>query len=324
MVAFLAATIVTATCLFGACDRRKQAPAMRSMLGNFGIPRSLAFRPDGKMLSAVGIDGTLTIFDLPAGIENPDGPQGAGPVRCAVFSPDDRALATASSTAAVALHDLVDRKSVPLDDVPAATAGAACVAFSPDGRALAVGHEDGQVTLWDPSRMCRRSTLTGHTQFVAALAFAPNGAMLASSAGDRTTRIWDLRASRERWVITSAGSTLTAMAFAPDGRYLFLGDPTSPVVRVWDMTTGREHAALSGPDGAVVAVAAGPDGNSLAAADYHGGITFWDLATLSVRPTKLRHPGVRALAFDPGGQTLASGGFDGTIHLWNLPVAEGD
>jgi WD40 repeat protein len=115
-----------------------------------------------------------------------------------------------------------------------------------------------------------------------------------------------------------------ALAFSPDGRLLALGDHVSAVVRLWDLTAGAERAALRGPTGAVVGVAISPDGTTLAAADYQGVVTFWDLATLEVRPGRLRHAGVRSLAFAPDGRALATGGFDGTIHLWAFPIASGD
>ena len=100
-------------------------------------------------------------------------------------------------------------------------------------------------------------------------------------------------------------------------------DLVSPVVRLWDVSAGNERAALSGTDGPVVAVAISPDGATLAAAGLHGRITFWDLATLTIRPIKLNHAGARSMAFSPEGLTLATGGFDGTIHLWDWPLKAG-
>jgi WD40 repeat protein len=134
------------------------------------------------------------------------------------------------------------------------------------------------------------------------------------------TRIWDVLTGNERYAITSLMNTYVAMCFSPDGRLLALGDHVSPVVRLWDMSTATELANLRGPSGAVVDVAISADGTTLAAADYQGVVTFWDLATLKVRPRRLRHAGVHSLAFAPDGRALATGGFDGTIHFWAFPV----
>ena len=189
-----------------------------------------------------------------------------------------------------------------------------------DGATLAVGQQDGRISLWDAATGHNRSTLDGHTAFVASFSFAPDGATLASSGGDRSVRIWDLPTGRQRAAIVSPTSTFVAMTFSPDGRLLVLGDQVSPVVWLWKTSFTAEPDVLSSPSGAVVAVAISPDGTTLAAADYEGLVTFWDLATKKVRPKRLRHAGVRSLAFAPGGRLLATGGFDGTIHLWDFPI----
>ena len=223
-------------------NRYKESPAKSTLIVNTGTIKSIAFRPDGAMLFSVGFDGSLAMLDLTTRLEIPDPPQGLGPVRCAAFSPDNRVLATANATATVSLHDLVDHRSRTLYDISASTTDAACLAFSPDGATLAVGQQDGKITLWDAATGRKRSTLLGHTEFVASLAFAPDGTTLASSGGERMTRIWDLPTSRERFAIASPTSTFDVLAFSPDGRLLCGADPTTPIVRLWDVATGIERA----------------------------------------------------------------------------------
>jgi WD40 repeat protein len=324
VIVLVGATVAAATCLLSDCDRFERTLAKETLVGDVGSVKSIAYRPDGAMLSSLGVDGSIVIWDLAARPHSAFIPQGIGMVRCAAFSPDNRLLATGNARATVSLHDLDDDHSRSLFDTPAATSDAGCVAFSADGATLAVGQEDGKITLWDAATGRRRSTLSGHTEFVASMVFASDGTTLASSGSDRVTRIWDLSAGSELYAITSLMNPYMALAFSPDGRLLALGDHVSAVVRLWDLTAGAERAALRGPTGAVVGVAISPDGTTLAAADYQGVVTFWDLANLEMRPRRLRHPGVRSLAFAPDGRALATGGFDGTIHLWAFPLASGD
>ncbi len=110
-----------------------------------------------------------------------------------------------------------------------------------------------------------------------------------------------------------------ALAFTPDSRFLALADQRNPFVRLWDLPAGMERPALHGAEGAVLALAISPDGRTLAAADYHGAIHFWDLATGRLDRPKLVHQGVQSVAFAPDGRTVATGGFDGTIFLWDWP-----
>jgi WD40 repeat protein len=324
MVVLLGAMVAAVASLPGVCDQLGQIPARKTLIGSLATVRSIAFRQDGAMLSSIGVDCPLAIFNLTGSNHDPYEHEVRGSVRFAAFSPNNRLLATSSPTATVLLHDLVNHESRMLDGNSAATAGANCLAFSPDGTTLAVGHEDGGISVWDAQSRQRRLTLAAHEGVIAAIAFAPDGSTVASSGGDRTTRIWDLPASRLGYEIKSPARTLAALAYSANGRLLFLSDQTKPVVWIWDVTSGVERSSLRGFTGAVVAVAASPDGTTLAAADYQGVVTFWDIATFKIRPTRLRHAGICTLAFAPDNSALVTGGFDGTINLWALPLASGD
>jgi len=321
MVAFLGATVTAAACLLTDCKRGKQIPAKDTLVGQTGTVRSLSFRPDGAILASVGVDGSIVIWDLATTPERPFLPDVSGRVRCAVFSPNNKLLATGSPTATVAMHNLEFAEGRSLDDPRGGTVGATTVAFAPDGTTLAVGQQDGEITLWDPSTGHKRATLDGHREFVAVLAFSPDGTTLASAAGDHSVRIWDLPSRRQRALLGGQTTNFADLKFSPNGRYLVLGDHVSPVVRLWDIQAAALHASLRGPSSAVVAVAISPDGDTLAAADYQGQVTFWDFSTLKPHSKRLRHPGVLAVAFAPDGRTLATGGFDGTIHFWDFPIA---
>jgi WD40 repeat protein len=323
VIFLLGATFAAATCLLSDCDRCGRIFASKTLVGSIGTVKSIAFRPDGAMISSVGIDGSIMIWDMTTHPESVFIPRRLGPIRCAAFSPDNRILAAGNATATVSLLDLTDDEPRALDDGLAATAGAGCVAFSSDGSTLAVGQKDGKISLWNAATGRIRSTLDRHTAFVASLAFSPDCATLASSGGDRLTRIWDVPTARQRYAISSVMNAYVALSFSPDGRLLALGDHVSPVVRLWDVTTATELATLRGPSGAVIDVAISADSTTLAAADYQGAVTFWDLATLKVRPRRLKHAGVHSLAFAPGGRALATGGFDGTIHVWAFPFDSG-
>jgi WD40 repeat protein len=320
LIICVGATVAAAACMIGDCGRRSAAPARKARAGHAGTVRSIAFRSDGTVLSSVGVDGSIAIFDVSSRSGRPYVPQGIGRVRSAAFSPDNRALAFGKLTESVVVHELVEGATHGLDDPTGSTAGAACLAFAPDGATLAVGQQDGQISLWNAGTGSRVTTLPGHGEFVASLEFSRDGATLATSGGDHAARIWDVPSRRQRFSIPSPAQTFGALAISPDGGLLALADHVSPLVRIWNLTTGQLHRALSGPSGSVVALAITPDGTTLAAADLNGVITFWDFSTLEVRPAQVKHGGVRTLAFAPDGHALATGGFDGTIHFWDFPI----
>jgi WD40 repeat protein len=290
-----------------------------TLVGHAGTVKSVAFRPDGTMLAAVGIDGSVVLWNLETQQGDPFLTLGPEQVRCTAFSPDNRVVATSSRTEVVALHDLATGRSRTLRDASQGSTGAASLAFSPDGTTLAVGQQDGRITLWDIVTGGVQTTLEGHEDFVASLAFSPDGAILASSGGDRAMRLWNLATGQAVSLSHGGANTVVALGFSPDSRLLALGDQVSPVVRLWDVSGGCERAVLHGPEGSVVDAAISPDGRTLAAADLHGLVTFWNLVTLELWPARFRHAGIHSLAFAPDGRTLASGGFDGTVHIWDWP-----
>jgi WD40 repeat protein len=304
----------------GDCSKRTPAFARDSRVGHPGTVRSIAYRSDGAVLSSVGVDGSIAIVDLARRIGRPYTPPGVGRLRSAAFSPDNRLIALGKLTDKVVLHDLAEAATFDLDDPASLTAGAASVAFAPDGDTLAVGQQDGQISFWNAATGSRRRSLAGHSEFVASLAFSSDGTTLASCGGDHRARIWDLPAGRERFSIPSSTQTFGPLAISPDGTLLALADHVSPVVRIWNATTGQLQSALRGVSGSVESLAISSDGAVLAAADLKGLVTFWDLSTLEVCPTRLSHQGVHTLAFAPDGRALATGGFDGTIHIWDFPI----
>jgi WD40 repeat protein len=134
MVALLGATVAAATCLLTDCDRSGQKLAKEILVGDVGSVKSTAFRPDGTMLSSVGVDGSVMIWEMATRSPSAYIPRGFGPVHCVAFSPDNRLLAAGNANAVVSFYDLDRDLCRALDDTPAATGSATCLAFSPMGR----------------------------------------------------------------------------------------------------------------------------------------------------------------------------------------------
>ena len=175
MVLLLTAMVAAVACLPGTCDQFEQIPARKTLIGNMGTVRSIAFRHDGAMLSSVGADCLMAILNLKGAIK-------IDANTTSLARSDSLPLAQTTEfwccparrrrySFTISWTTSLGRSTTTLPS----TARAACLAFSPDGTSLAVGQEDGKISLWDAQSRQKRLTLAAHEGFVAALAFAPDG-----------------------------------------------------------------------------------------------------------------------------------------------------
>jgi WD40 repeat protein len=206
--------------------------------------------------------------------------QGAG-FGSAVFSPDDRLVATVPDTQqsrtlgepAAQVWDTASGRLLLTLRVPGLPCGT--LQFSPDSRLLlatfaghaVVRYRDGPECLHTDRAVRLREVATGrevrvlkgHTGRVESACFSPDGKRILTASDDGALRLWDAGPAPDFAVVLRgrerAGSFARGLArFSPDGRRLFtafpLGistpSPCDPAVRVWDAASGRGLAVLKG------------------------------------------------------------------------------
>jgi WD40 repeat protein len=180
-------------------DGRLVATATRDSVMLWDVAAGSARRLPGEVFAAFSVDGrsaaTISECSVMHVVDTATGREGKpiDAARCigaAAFSPDGRAILTATSGGA----DHADARLRRVDSGQLITrldgyvADDAIVAFSPDGRTLAAAGADGAIDLWNPVNGRRLLTLRAGRS-ITALAFSPSGSTLIAVSGDHV-RLW--------------------------------------------------------------------------------------------------------------------------------------
>ena len=298
------------------------------LIGHADSVEDVAYRPDGKEIATVGIDGTLRLWTVD-GTESMSLTVSGGEVRAVAYSPDGAAVAVGSEDGRTRVYDTAThalRYETAAAD--SHTRAIKDIAFSGDGTLLATASGDKEVRIWNAQSGELNQPLPGHTDEVYGIAFAPAsknppGMLLLASAGlDGRIIIWDVAggfALREiRWP-----TPVHDVAFSPDGSFMATGAQDNLVV-LWD--TARDDVEqwtplyrLPGHTGWVRKVEFSPDGRTLASSSWDNTARLWDtVAGRTIQSLAGSKGWVYGLAFAPDGRSLVTSSIDGYGRIWNV------
>ncbi len=246
-------------------------------------------------------------------------------VRCVVFSPDGRLVAStggdwgSSEPGDVKLWEAATGRLLwtALDH----TGPVMSVAFSPDGRKLATacvhwGIRGGEVKVRDTTTGKPLHTLADVPGGAFAVAYSPDGHWLATAWVNRVVCLWNTRTGQPGPCFPDHKDSVFGVAFSPDSR-LLASAGRHGTVQVWNLASGKRKHLLSGP-GDLRSVEFSPDGQRLVAASYDQSVKVWDVAGGQLLLPYWRHqsPLVSA-AFSPDGRWVVSGDTGGQVQVWD-------
>ncbi|EIE22794.1 WD40 repeat-like protein [Coccomyxa subellipsoidea C-169] len=145
---------------------------------------SVAFSPDGRRLACGVMDGTIAVFDVPAGklLNTLTGHH--KPVRDVCFTPDSQMLLTACDDMHTHLYDV--ENAALIEAFSGHESWVLSVDCHPSGTAFATGSSDAKVKLWDLQTRTCSQTVTEHSDQVWSVAWQQDGRRLASASDDKS------------------------------------------------------------------------------------------------------------------------------------------
>lgn len=211
--------------------------------GENRLVHSLAFSPDGKILTTVDTPGALQLWDTTSHNLISKLRDDGGKVMKVAFASDGKLVALVFDKA-VEFWDRTQVKQMLRFELPAGKKSAKVLstAFSADGGILAIGYDNNQVVLYDTNTFQEKATYMAGAVY--SLAFSPDGKALVTGSEDGAVKLWGTANGRELLALKGHSSRIRYVMFSPDGTKLATYDTE---LRIWRAPAAPSAIAYSNP-----------------------------------------------------------------------------
>ena len=242
-----------------------------------------ALSPDDRFLATSNREG-VAIWDTQDWSQEHFIPGAFGSL---AFSPDGRTLATETRDG-VTLWSLNEETSpVILEESPRLRFGESGIHFSPNGNDIVLARnanptEAGfSMGIWDTKSGKEVAMLPDgrksqfHSGVISAINFSQSKPLLATSSWDHSVRLWNFEKGTLRRTLQGHRGEVWSVALSPDDKFIASGSKDGEV-RIWPLAQNSSDDVISGT---WTPMQFSPDGKSLAAYNWEGSISKFDLTT---------------------------------------------
>jgi WD40 repeat protein len=279
--------------------------------GHVQMPVTLG--PDGKLMAAVGDDGSLAIFEA-----------ASGRLRCklgrlargdaAAFSPDGKYLVASMADGTVRLWDGTTGKSVFV--LQNETLRAASATFSSDGKLIALVSDSCRIELRDTASGAVRFRIAADNHGERAAVFAPGGRSFATVDGEGRLHVWDL--SRKSQLVSITG--FERGGFSPDGRFL-LASCRDGTIHVLELPSAKRRMKMVAGSAGITSAEFALDSKTLVTLSTDNILRIWDPANGEMRSmVKVSHEGELAIDLKPQSGVVAPWQNDDSVLVCDVEI----
>jgi WD40 repeat protein len=235
-------------------------------------------------------------------------------VKCVVFSPDNKTIASGSNDKVIKLWNSESGKLIA--DFIGHTEAVTSLAFSKDGSVLVSSSNDKTIKVWDITTQKEKLTLAGNTGYINCIVISMDNKIILSGSSDKIIKVWDIETGKE---ILSHNLDGSIYSIAITSKNIVAAGTNTDKIVLFDLNKKSEiKTMMSNSTSSVNSLAFSPDEQKIAAGYSDKVVRIWDVNNGTIiKSIKDHWDVVNSLFYTSDGKILVTGSSDKTIAVWN-------